>query len=651
MDDIFDFLRQRNVPEDIIEALDHEKIDRTAVLEMTDAQLSAYLPSYGDRLALMGFCRRNANSTRKETLFQRLRDKLRRKNDQEEKGESERNPPKKTRKTMRKVELGWMNYDERDGIFKQVRTKRGGGTRKIDVCKDVVKEDLIRIARGLFFPCGRNAEGGIEEFEFDLMDFKQAVVSDDTTVGELYDDTGLTLLRFYLSSQRKTDSETHQSEEQERIEHQSPPSVGSASIPETTQEVKSLVVGDTPSLGSASIPEMTQEEVIHLDLVGEDTDFEGISYIDSDLHVECDTDDSNIVYVSGTISGDVEQDLDDTLPMLQQDMPTENNPMILIIHRGQVLRQLIGHFYNDQLMNADVQIQFVLPDGTYEKGLDSGGVVRDCLSEFWGDFLEQCTTGNDLKVPFLRHDFGQMEWESVGRILAFGWERERYLPVKIAPAIIEQAAFGFTRSGVLENFLKYLPPSDRSLIDSWRSNGIEDENELIEVLSTYDCRKLPTAENANAILQELAHKTLIQEPAYVIEQWEKPLRRVKDSLKDLPAVYEALQPTAKKVLKLLHFPDTLDFSQKKIHNHLTCYVKNADTLHLCNFLRFCTGSDLFLGKTITVNFNQLQGLQRRPIAHTCGCVLQLSVHYDSYSDFSSEMNKVLKSNVWVMDIV
>lgn len=253
------------------------------------------------------------------------------------------------------------------------------------------------------------------------------------------------------------------------------------------------------------------------------------------------------------------------------------------------------------------------------KGLTQAELSEIVSLSSGGEFLEQCTTGNDLKVPFLRHDFGQMEWESVGRILAFGWERERYLPVKIAPTIIEQAAFGFTRSSVLENFLKYLPPSDRSLIDSWRSNVIEDVEELIEVLGTYDCRKLPTAENANAILQELAHKTLIQEPAYVIEQWVKPLRRVKDSLEDLTAVYEALQPTAKKVLKSLHFPDTLDFSQKNIHKHLTSYVKNADTLHLCNFLRFCTGSDLFLGKTITITFNQLQGLQRRPVAHTWLC--------------------------------
>lgn len=593
---------------------------------MTDAQLRDYLPSYGDRLALLGFCRRNANSTRKETLFQRLTNKLKRKKDEEERGEKERNPPSKNaRKTMRKVELGWMNYDDTCGIFKQVRTKRGGGTRRIDVSKDAVKKDLIKIGMDLFFSSGSNAVGNIADFHFDLKDFKQMTVNDSVTVGQLYDDTGLTLLRFYVSTHKKTDGEPNRSEDQERIEHEPSPSLGTAAIPHTSQEDAILI---------------------------EDAEVEVIVDADTVVDVKIDMEDSSIVCISsGTISGHFEEDLDDTLPVSPQGMPVQRKHVLLIIHRGQVLRQLIGHFYNDQIMSADVQIQLVLPDGTHEKGFDSGGVVRDCLSEFWSEFLEQCTTGNELKVPFLRHDFGQMEWESVGRILAFGWERERYLPVKIAPTIIEQAAFGFTRSSVLENFLKYLPPSDRSLIESWRSNVIEDMEELIEVLGTYDCRKLPTAENANAVLQELAHKTLIQEPAYVIEQWMKPLGRVKDSLEDLTAVYEALQPTAKKVLKTLYLPDTLDLSQKSMQKHLTSYLKNADTLHLGNFLRFCTGSDLFLGKTITITFNQLQGLQRRPVAHTCGCVLELSVHYDNYPDFSSEMNKVLESNVWVMDIV
>lgn len=103
-------------------------------------------------------------------------------------------------------------------------------------------------------------------------------------------------------------------------------------------------------------------------------------------------------------------------------------------------------------------------------GYDDGGVVRDWLSEFWNEFYNQCTTGNAFKVPFLRHNFGQQQWESIGRIIAFGLAREKYLTVKIARVILEQAALGYVNRDLVENFLKYMPESERTVFKSWRSN-------------------------------------------------------------------------------------------------------------------------------------------------------------------------------------
>jgi len=74
--------------------------------------------------------------------------------------------------------------------------------------------------------------------------------------------------------------------------------------------------------------------------------------------------------------------------------------------------------------------------------------VRERLSEFY----EQCTMGSSVKVPFLRLDFGQKHWESVGRIIAFGWQKEKYPPAKIAPVILEQTAFGSAKSNIISCF-------------------------------------------------------------------------------------------------------------------------------------------------------------------------------------------------------
>ncbi|XP_016117107.1 uncharacterized protein [Sinocyclocheilus grahami] len=152
--------------------------------------------------------------------------------------------------------------------------------------------------------------------------------------------------------------------------------------------------------------------------------------------------------------------------------------------------------------------------------------------------------GSSFKVPFLRHDFGQIHWESVGRIIVFGWQKEKYLPVKIAPVILEQAAFGSAKSNVIENFLKFVPESERAVFEAWQSDfNTVDNEELLEVLDGHSCRKTPTEDNAEEILQELAHKKLIQEPAYVIEQWASILSTAISHLDEISSVYENLQPT------------------------------------------------------------------------------------------------------------
>lgn len=505
----------------------------------------------------------------------------------------------------------------------------------------MLRKDLIQEATGLFFPDGRNILGPLTDFELDLKNYQEVTLDDVMTVGQLYTDTKLALLRFYLTTKKK--------------KKESPHSHSSGLAPSLERQESSQNQSSTSPVSVATatsaIFETVNTEMIFLGSTTSDDNFE-FSLYNTEGGSEDVLESSNIVFI-GDFSENEPQNLDDTLRVSPQTMSSsERVRRILVVHRGQILPELMAHFCDDGIQEVDIKIQLVLPDGTPEMAYDDGGVVRDCLSEFWNEFYDQCTMGNAFKVPFLRHDFGQQQWESVGRIIAFGWAREKYLPVKIAPVILEQAVFGYVKSDVVENFLKYMPESERTVFESWRSDfNSVDQEELIEILDNHSCRRMPTASNANEILQELAHKTLVQEPAYIIEQWAKILSTTRHSLQDFTTVYETLQPTVRKVVKSLTFPDTMNVHQKDIQKYLTTYLRNADTQHLCLFLRFCTGSDLFLGKNIIINFTQIEGFQRRPVAHTCGCVLELSVHYDNYPDFSSEMNKVLESNVWVMDII
>ena len=64
-----------------------------------------------------------------------------------------------------------------------------------------------------------------------------------------------------------------------------------------------------------------------------------------------------------------------------------------------------------------------------------------------------------------------------------------------------------------------------------------------------------------------------------------------------------------------------------------------------------SGSDICIGKQIIVSFFE-HGIQfsRMPIAHTCGCTLELPTYAD-YTEMKTEFSAVLRANVWVRDIV
>ena len=53
---------------------------------------------------------------------------------------------------------------------------------------------------------------------------------------------------------------------------------------------------------------------------------------------------------------------------------------------------------------------------------------------------------------------------------------------------------------------------------------------------------------------------------------------------------------------------------------------------------------------IVVDFSNLEGLERRPIAHICGATLELSTTYSSFPQFREEMNNILSSDFWDIDI-
>ena len=102
--------------------------------------------------------------------------------------------------------------------------------------------------------------------------------------------------------------------------------------------------------------------------------------------------------------------------------------------------------------------------------------------------------------------------------------------------------------------------------------------------------------------------------------------------------------TPAKVLAILEEPEQVNLCQLRVMGSLQQFVSNMKNDEVRQFLRFTTGSSVLVVNCILVTFNNLSGLACRPIAHTCGSVLELPSTYLSYVEFEQEFNAVLADN-------
>lgn len=360
--------------------------------------------------------------------------------------------------------------------------------------------------------------------------------------------------------------------------------------------------------------------------------------------------DSSGVIQFGQISAD-SIELDETLPLVCK----------ITVHRGRVARDLIDFFSQENIPSHSstvFEINMLKEDGTPEAAEDNGGVMRDSLTEFWDTFYLQYTEGNTYKVPVLRHDMTDVQWKSVASVIRMGFYQEKVFPIKLAPSFMQQAIFGAcTESDLIDSFLKYVSAMDRSVIESaLKDFETVDKDEIYDALEQYDVKKAINAENTERIVREVAHKELVQKPMFIADCFYKVLNATILVQEDMSVLYSTLEPTPKKVLNSIKFPEQMSSEEKTLSQYLKKLVREMDdpqSLQL--FLRFCTGSDIMTKNDIQIRFtsSDVSSNVRCPSSHTCGCVLEIPRSYsqDPYVLFKSDFLSLLRNRYWQMDFV
>ena len=694
------------------------------ILLMDETTISLYLPAIGDKLAVKDFCRRNAannlydNSSpgRKNHMLTRLRAKVQAKKRSLDNGEL--NDGKKScfegnkfaEKQTRRLELGWMNWDNDTMSFKQVRAKTGGGIRHLMVEKSINVATLVGLATQLFFPQGLSSKGRLDEFETEMTDFKNYSLQPETTIQEAYECSKFKILRFYLTTKKKSSTNV--------VTSATPSEINSDdnNILDADQQFAELPVFYQPQVQTRNIPyDLFRLELLHG--LPEETGAARTDETNNENPIPC----GDMLYATTSASSEVKVPIltDDTLlattsassevvvPILNDDtllattsassavesrnpsedmllatsdsstdnmytpfpygtmqhvhiteshQPTERLNITLTLHRANILAEMISHFKDPEILLENLTFKLISPNGKLEVG-DGEGVVRDCFAHFWSDFFDKCAVGNCVKVPFLRHDYGSDEWMAVGRIIVKGWTAVGYFPIRIASVVMEEALFKRTYSSITENFLDFVTSDAKEILSQCLTNFASvDIDDLMDVLEQHGSKRIPKFDNVVALIAEIAHKELIQEPRFIVDCWSSVFAQNKSTtmtLQELQLLYTEMKPNAKKVVKMLQFSDSLTVSENEVKNHLCRFVRELEYDMIEKFLRFCTGADMILSKNdiITVQFIQMAGLGRRPIAHTCGRVLELSTQFENFLAFRSEFRNVLSGGFWDMDIV
>ena len=338
------------------------------------------------------------------------------------------------------------------------------------------------------------------------------------------------------------------------------------------------------------------------------------------------------------------------------------------------MEDLLKAFLTADIMNCQIKIIMIDYHGNAEKGVDTGGIFRDALAIFWQEFYISCCLGERGRVPFLRHDFQIEEWTAVARIIVRGYLDLGYFPVTLSHAFVIFAMFGekaVSDDILLRSFKQYLAPIDEQLIcraltiyvneseednDDSKDDGEDDDgdkDDLIDLLDRFGCRRLPTKDNIHGLIMEIAHKEIIQKAQYVADCWEcifKSELGILSSVEKVGGLYASLEPTTKKVLAMLEaLPETN--AERSALGYLKRFIRGLDIAQLKSFVMFVTGADVLCVPTIHVDFTKLDGLERRPIAHMCGCVLQLPCSYNSYTELRTEFTNVLAKGKWQNDIL
>ena len=198
-----------------------------------------------------------------------------------------------------------------------------------------------------------------------------------------------------------------------------------------------------------------------------------------------------------------------------------------------------------------------------------------------------------------------------------------------------------TTNSFIEGFLDFVSAEEKNVFKSAQSNFPNDTEELLDILSLYKCFGLPTKENFDQLLSELAHLHLVQAPKYISNAFAEIFSaNLAFSATDIESIYNRKLPTARKVAKAIVLPTDMSGKQQEVASYFKKFVQTLKKENLDRFLRYVTGCDN-QPELITLTF--VKQTYRAPRARVCSNLIELEDTYLCFNELSEEFINVLSN--------
>ncbi|XP_076153437.1 uncharacterized protein LOC143136607 isoform X1 [Alosa pseudoharengus] len=544
------------------------------------SQATALRVDYGARERLLPVSWDLREESRRPDLMDKLQDRSRHRNKMNAATEEEEHHHrrmstllgnKNAAKHTRLIEFGWMHNG------RQVRSRNGGGTRRLVMPKNASYHDLFQLGKEMFFPEGISTKGPETDFLFQIRDYSGTQMPRDATVGALYEPLKHGMLRLYLCSGDRSELEPESELRLESgsescgSEHVSSPSRPQLGPPPRSTSTSSLS-SDVNCVASSDLAHEVlgyPEESYHFAALASPPSFRsGHDHAPLELNscdsqapkLLCDTQESRVPALEAP-----------SQPKRSRWEPScpSSTSRTLRLRRVNIARDMIKQFQDPSMMDAALSVSFVVGESAAdasrlasasvnladESGVNAPGQAspREAYSRFWAVFLQADAAAaaaaasgeTTMRTPSLLPDRGKAEWEAAGRILLKGYRDVGYFPTRLPLAFAVCLVHGeeaLTPEMLIKSFLRSTGAAERDILCAALEGSTYEIDGLLDVLHRMCVRTLPDGGNIEDVVVRIAHAQLIQGPMYPLVRMastaQKGLRQLLPTVAAVTALYD-----------------------------------------------------------------------------------------------------------------